>query len=91
MANFVMLMSDTNNTGDWDLYIQKLISSGKFRGGTSLGHGVRVQRDQGDSACTVTGIIRLEVNNLDEAKALLDGNPAYEAGYPVELLEEIEE
>ncbi len=41
--------------------------------------------------CGVTGIIHLGVENLAEAKALLDGNPAFEAGHSIELLEEFED
>ena len=91
MASFVMLMRDDNASGDWDGYIEKLVSTGKFRGGSSLGRGASVRKDHSDTLTEVTGMIRLEVANLEEAKALLDGNPAFEAGFPVELLEEIEE
>ncbi|MDA0976957.1 MAG: hypothetical protein O3B72_00215 [Proteobacteria bacterium] len=91
MANFVMLMNESDDSGDWDTYIEKLLATGKFRGGSSLGQGVCVQRGQADTRCQVTGMIRLEADSLDEVKALLEGNPAFEAGYSVQLLEEIED
>lgn len=91
MANFVMLMNESDDSGDWDAYIEKLLATGKFRGGSSLGQGVCVQRGQADTQCQVTGMIRLEADSLDEVKALLEGNPAFEAGYSVQLLEEIED
>lgn len=91
MAKFIVLMEDSNKTEGWEPYIQNLLSSGKFRGGSTLGGGVCVRKGQNDTPARVTGIIRLEVENVDAAKALLRGNPAFEAGFPIELLEEIED
>ena len=42
MPEYVMLMKGSAASGDWDDYIEKLVSSGKFRGGSSLGNGVSV-------------------------------------------------
>ena len=89
MAGFVMLMMGSESKGDWENYIEKLISSGKFRGGSSLEKDAAVSEGKGDTSCTVTGYIRLEADSLQEAKMLLSGNPLYEAGGRVELLEEI--
>ncbi len=89
MADFVMVMMGSASKGDWDTYIEKLIASGGFRGGSSLGNGVAVVKGAEDSECTITGFMRLSADSLDEARELLEGNPLYEAGGRVELLEEV--
>jgi hypothetical protein len=89
MADFMMVMMGTASVGDWETYIGTLIESGKFRGGSSLGRGVSVCKDKIDGECTITGYIRFVAEDLEEAKLLLAGNPLYEAGGCVELLEEI--
>jgi hypothetical protein len=91
MAEFVMVMKGSAPGGDWDTYIRKLIDSGKFRGGSSLGNGACVSKDRTDRECSVTGYIRLTVEDLDEAKMLLAGNPVYESGGNIELLEEVQD
>ena len=89
MAQFVMVMMGSASSGDWDSYIDRLIQSGSFRGGSSLGRGARISKDGSDGDCSVTGYMRLEVADLDEARKLVAGNPLYEAGGYIELLEEI--
>lgn len=89
MADFVMLMKDPGADGDWEAYVGRLQATGRFRGGSSLGAGVCVRKGHPDSACSVTGILRIEADDLEQVRALLVGNPAWEAGHPVELLEEI--
>jgi|DEB0MinimDraft_10_1074344.scaffolds.fasta_scaffold76936_2 hypothetical protein len=37
----------------------------------------------------VTGYMRFEADSIEEVRALLSGNPLYEAGGRVEILEEI--
>ena len=91
MADFVMVMMGSASKGDWDTYIEKLIASGKFRGGSSLGKGIAAVKGSEESECTVTGYIRLAASSLDDVKELLEGNPLYEAGGRIELLEEIPE
>lgn len=88
MADFVMLMKQSDEQG-WDVYIESLINKGCMRGGSSLGNGACCQKSTEDSPCTVTGYIRIEADNLDHAKSFLEGNPAYEAGRAVEILEEV--
>ncbi len=89
MAQFMMIMMGSASSGDWEAYIGKLVESGKLRGGSSLANGARVSKGMIDSECSVTGYIRLDVADIDEARILLAGNPLYEAGGFVELLEEI--
>ena len=38
MPEYVILMKGSAASGDWDDYIEKLVSSGKFKGGSSLGN-----------------------------------------------------
>jgi hypothetical protein len=40
MPDDMMVMLGSASAGDWDGYIKKLIASGKFRGGSSLGNGI---------------------------------------------------
>lgn len=89
MADFVMLMMGSESHGDWDAYIQRLIDSGTFRGGSSLGHGVSVSRGEQETTSSITGYMRFSAGSIDEVKALVDGNPLYEAGGRIEILEEI--
>ena len=89
MPDYVMVMMGPESDGDWDAYIEKLISSGKFRGGSSLGNGVSMTRDNADAECVITGFMRFTAESLEEVKALVAGNPLYEAGGRIEVLEEI--
>jgi len=82
-------MIGSGPNSDWEAYIDTLAKSGKLRGGSSLGNGIKVSKGLPDDECSVTGYIRLEVSDLDEAKLLLKGNPLYEAGGFVELLAEV--
>ena len=55
MPEYVMLMKGSAASGDWDDYIEKLVSIGKFRGGSSLGNGVSVAKGKVAGGCEVTG------------------------------------
>lgn len=76
-----MLMKSTGPTGDWESYIQKLIATGSFRGGSALGNGICVNKSGDELACVVNGFMRLEVDNIAEARALLSGCPAHLPGF----------
>ena len=89
MPQFMMIMMGSASAGSWETYLEKLIAKGKLRGGSSLANGARVAKGTNDGDCKVTGYIRLEVADIDEARTLVAGNPLYEAGGFVELLEEI--
>ncbi len=89
MPNFVMVMMGSAAEGDWGAYIDRLIASGKFLGGSSLGNGVSVTKGGDDPKCTVTGYMRFSAQSLEEVRRLVEGNPLYEAGGRVELLEEV--
>ena len=88
MSEFVILMKGSAANADWERYITKLRDSGKFRGGSSLGNGTCISKDQADSECSVHGYLRVTVDSLDDARLLLFGNPVYESGGLIELLEE---
>ncbi len=95
MADFMMLMlgdrqvPDDSSSEDWASYIDKLIKTGSFRGGSALGNGIAVydKSNEGSAACTATGFMRFEAEAIDDVVALLDGNPVYEAGGKIEILE----
>ena len=89
MPDYVMLMMGTASEGDWDSYIESLIESGKFRGGSSLGNSVAVVKGEEDGVSSVSGFMRFSADNIKEVRSLLAGNPLYEAGGRIELLEEI--
>ena len=89
MPQYVMIMTGLESSGDWGAYIDKLADLGKLRGGSSLANGVRISKGGVDSGTKVSGYIRLEAADADEARSLLIGNPLYEAGGVVELLEEV--
>ena len=86
-----MLMKGSAASGDWDQYIEKLVSSGKFKGGSSLGNGVSVAKGKVDGGFEFTGYMRFSADSIKEVKELITGNPVYEAGGSLELLEEIPE
>ena len=89
MPEYVMLMKGSAASGDWDDYIEKLVSSGKFRGGSSLGNGVSVAKGKVDGVCEVTGYMRFSAESIEEVQELITGNPLYEACGSIELLGEI--
>jgi hypothetical protein len=40
MPDDIMVILGAASSGDWDVYIEKLLASGKFPGGSSLDNGV---------------------------------------------------
>ena len=93
MADFMMVMKGSGNRQDWAPYIERMIATGKFRGGSGLGNGVVVSKrdDRSDQACVVTGFMRFEAETIGEVRELVQGNPVYDAGGEVEVLELIVE
>jgi len=89
MADFMMLMKGSETEGDWEVYIKKLIDSGLFRGGSALGNGYSLLKGK-EQDCMVTGFMRFEADDISHIRALLAGNPVYEAGGEVELQQLIE-
>ncbi len=87
MAEFMMLMKGSGKAEEWAAYIDKLIRSGTFRGGSELANGSCVNKNVANSECMVTGFMRFEADNKNQILALLPGNPVYESGGSVEVLE----
>ena len=90
MAEFMMLMKGTSENGDWNAYIARLTTTGLFRGGSALSNGLCATKPDNHRPCTVTGFMRFEADTIQQIQALLPGNPVYESGGEVELLELIE-
>ncbi|MBP7704407.1 MAG: hypothetical protein KA105_03845 [Caulobacter sp.] len=91
MAEFILLMHDDIAQGasesDWAPYLAMLGERDVLRGGSAIGDGAAFRRDGADANVTahLTGFIRIEARDLDEARGLLVGNPVYEAGGTVEV------
>ena len=90
MAEFMMLMKGTGENADWNAYIDRLQKTGVFRGGSALGHGLCAHKHDSHRSCIVTGFMRFEADSIQQIQALVPGNPVYESGGEVELLELIE-
>ena len=89
MTDYIFLMHGHEVVGEWAPYIETLVSKGVMRGGSAVGDGVCVRKSGDVPAITahIGGYIKVEVENLDAAKALLAGNPVYEAGGVIEIRE----
>ncbi len=87
MAEFMMVMKGTGENGDWNSYIERLKNTGLFRGGSALSNGLCANKQDSDRSCTVTGFMQFEADTIQQIQALLAGNPVYESGGEVELLE----
>jgi hypothetical protein len=90
MPEFLLIMKRGGAGGsdaDWAAYLQKLRASPLFRGGSALGNGVALAAKQKAGPCSVTGFLRFEAARLADVQPLLDGNPLYEGGGELELLE----
>jgi len=73
----------------WREYLDWLRGTGQFDGGSSIGAGLRLRKgrpDQPDDS-DLSGFIRVRAASLEEARALLVGNPVYEAGGTVVIRE----
>ena len=89
MPDFIMLMHDEADGGDWGPYLERLQRTGSLRGGSAIGGGVCVRKSEPSRLITkhLAGFIRVEAGNLAEAQALLAGDPVFENGGTVEIRE----
>ncbi|MDP9990767.1 hypothetical protein J2W28_001937 [Variovorax boronicumulans] len=73
----------------WEQYLAELVSTGHFDGGSSMGRGERLRKNQSSQPAgnDLSGFIRVRAVNLEGAKQFLAGNPVYEAGGTVEIRE----
>jgi hypothetical protein len=71
----------------WSQYILRLRTTGRFGGGSSIGHGVCVRKNGLASEITmkIGGYITVQAESLEDAMTLLVGNPVFEAGGTVEI------
>lgn len=90
MAEFMMIMKGTGQNEDWKAYIDGLMKTGLFRGESALNNGLCANKEVINRSCVVTGFMQFEAANMNQIRALLAGNPLYESGGEVGLLELIE-
>ena len=73
----------------WSAYFSFLRERRAFEGGSSIGAG-ETFRKQETPACPsdhLAGYIRVQANDMSEARELLTGNPVFECGGTVEIRE----
>ncbi len=89
MAEFIFLMHGDGSgpEGAWDAYLDGLKALGVLRGGSAIGEGGTFRKAgvPGPVSAAITGFIRVEAADLEAARALLTGNPTYDAGGTVEI------
>ncbi|MGB8818023.1 MAG: hypothetical protein WCC66_08915 [Rhizobiaceae bacterium] len=90
MTDFIFLMHalpDGIREGDWSPWLDKLTQGGYLRGGSEIGDGATFKKAGGSAPVThhINGFVRIQANDMNEAKMLLEGNPVYEAGGTVEI------
>ena len=73
----------------WGKYFASLHQSGQFDGGSSIGGGECMRKNQSPipALTNITGFIRIRATSLEDAKRFLTDNPIYEAGGTVEIRE----
>lgn len=95
MPDYLFLMHDDVPPGgagrdeDWAAYVGSLRALGQFAGGSAIGDGICVRKSgpAPQIGAHLTGFIRVTAGSLEEARGLLAGNPAFEAGGTVEIRE----
>ncbi|MEO1475347.1 MAG: hypothetical protein AAFS13_03115 [Pseudomonadota bacterium] len=93
MKNFMLLMHDDTtippDEAAWGGYIESLITTGGFEGGSSIGPGLCFRKggDVPQIAKQFVGYMRIQASSLEEAATRLAGNPVFEAGGTVEIRE----
>jgi hypothetical protein len=93
MTDFILLMHGDMTTVEddeaWGAYLGGLRSQGVFQGGSSIGDGATVRKTGTPAAAAghLVGFIRVEAVDLDHARAMVGGNPVYEAGGTIEIRE----
>ncbi|BBK34845.1 hypothetical protein EDC65_2668 [Stella humosa] len=89
MDEFILLMHGEVGAPDaaWGPYLARLRESGAFAGGSAIGDGICVSKE--GTAAPVTahliGYIRVNAAGIEDVRALLVGNPHFEAGGTVEI------
>ena len=95
MNDYILLMyndvpeDQRRPSHEWPTYLAKLREAGAFQGGSSIGGGRCVRKEGAAPEITsyIGGYIRIRAVDLEAARALVAGNPVYEAGGTVEIRE----
>jgi hypothetical protein len=95
MNDYLLLMhndaprSEGDRGAQWSAYFAKLRQAKAFEGGSTIGDGVCVSKSGSALGITrhLSGYIRVTAESLDAARALVKGNPVFEAGGTVEIRE----
>jgi hypothetical protein len=91
MADFIYLIHEAEPAAPavWAAYIAELNAKGVLRGGSGIGRGVSVCREGQAPPISshIVGYMRIEVEDMAAAQALLANNPAYKAGGVIEVRE----
>lgn len=89
MHNDAQENAEPNSNAAWETYFAMLSASGQFSGGSSIGSGVCISKSGAVKEITshLNGYIRVQAENLEQAKKLLVGNPVLESGGTVEIRE----
>jgi hypothetical protein len=92
MPDFIFFMHHDAQGEDedaWGPYFARLRALGAFEGGSAIGKGASFRKIGVEYPATahLVGFIRVTAEDFAAAKALLDGNPVYEAGGTVEIRE----
>jgi hypothetical protein len=91
MSEFMLLMHNdaADAHGNWEAYLDWLRASGRFRGGSAIGTGICVRKDNRllPIADHLIGYLRVEATDIEDAKTFLQGNPHYESGGTIEIRE----
>jgi hypothetical protein len=91
VAEFLLLMHGDSVTpekqDDWSAYLAALGAAGVLRGGSAMGGGLCERRQAPTPAITrhLVGYVKIEARDMEHARALVRGNPVYEAGGTVEI------
>ncbi|MFK7856871.1 MAG: hypothetical protein AB8B79_22330 [Granulosicoccus sp.] len=86
----MMLMKGGSGSSEqWSAYIETLVASGTFRGGSALGNGQCMSQRE-TTECTINGFMKFEAASMNEVLTLTQSNPTLLSGGSVEVLEIIE-
>lgn len=95
MRDYILFMHNDVPAGlprprsEWEAYFGKLRQANAFQGGSSIDDGVCLAKSGASRPTTshIAGYIRINAVDLNAARALVAGNPVYEAGGTVEIRE----
>ncbi len=96
MHDYILFMHDdarespgVDTDAAWGSYLEALQKSGRFLGGSALGGGKchALSGTAKEPTAHITGYLRVQADNIDDARAFLKGNPVFEAGGTVEIRE----